>query len=261
MKNIIILALIATLFTSCEKVIDLNLANVDSKLIIEANITDLPGPYYVKLTKSVNFDQSNNYPAVTDAIVVISDNTGVIDTLINKGTGVYETSKIQGIEGRTYSLNVIAEGKSYAAISKMPNKVNLDSLRLNIFKFAGTTQNTVIPVFTDPSTLGNNYRFVMYVNNVLDKSYVLWNDDVNNGKVNERPLRTNDIEIESGNNVSIEMQCVDQTAYLYYLTLSQMAGGGPGGGTTPSNPPNGISGGALGLFSAHTAQKQSILIP
>jgi len=36
--------------------------------------------------------------------------------------------------------------------------------------------------------------------------------------------------------------------------LALMSDSGPGGGTTPNNPPNNLSNGALGLFSAHTAE-------
>ena len=108
--------------------------------------------------------------------------------------------------------------------------------------------------------MGNSYRFVLNINGEPIKDYFVWNDNTNNGGINTRPLRTNGT-IKSGDVVSVEMQSVDETAYLYYFALSQLAGNGPGGGTTPSNPPNNISGGALGLFSAHTSQSKSIVIP
>jgi hypothetical protein len=56
------------------------------------------------------------------------------------------------------------------------------------------------------------------------------------------------------------MQCITRETYLYYYTLNQQTGAGPGGGTTPSNPPSNLIGGALGLFSAHTVQKRGITI-
>jgi hypothetical protein len=56
------------------------------------------------------------------------------------------------------------------------------------------------------------------------------------------------------------MQCITRDTYLYYYTLNQQSGAGPGGGTTPSNPPSNIQGGALGIFSAHTKQLRVIAI-
>jgi hypothetical protein len=56
------------------------------------------------------------------------------------------------------------------------------------------------------------------------------------------------------------MQCISQSAHLYFYTLNQQSGAGPGGGTAPSNPPNNINGGALGLFSAHSSQTKVVKI-
>lgn len=261
MKLLVCLIAVALLFTSCEKVIGLDLGTNDPTLVIEGNITNQSGPYYVKLTKTVSFDQSNNYPPVSNATIVITDNAGQRDTLVYTNDGIYKTNNLMGIIGRTYNLTVITDGKTYTAQSTMPQNVLFDSLRYNPFQFGGSTQHTVIPVYTDPSQLGNCYRFVMKVNGVLDKTYLVDNDNVNNGQTNQRPLRTTDIEVEDGNIVQVEMQCIDASSYTYYFTLSQAQGNGPGGGTTPSNAPNGITGGALGLFSAYTTQTKSILIP
>lgn len=261
MKNLLLLIMITTVFSSCEKVIQLDLGNAAPTLVIESSITDQAGPYSVKLSRTVNFDDASVYPPVDNALVIIKDNTGVIDTLSPKTNGLYMTNKIIGAVGRTYSLTIVSEGKTYTAQTTMPQQITLDSLKYNALEFAGTTQHTVIPAFTDPIASGNNYRFLLKVNGVQDKSYIVDNDNVNNGKGNERPLFTNDIEIESGDTVNVEMQCIDAQAYRYYFTLAQAAGNGPGGGTTPSNPPNGITGGALGIFSAHTVQQKSIIIP
>lgn len=260
MKSVLVLLVTILVFSSCEKVIDLDLTSSGSQLVIEGNITDQAGPYYVKLTKSVPFDASSNYPVVADALVVISDNTGVADTLTYTADGIYQTNILQGVPGRTYTLEVVAEGKSYAAESLMAPYVPFDSVRVSAFEFAGTIQNVIVPVYKDQESIGNNYFFVLKVNGVLDKTYILWNDNTNNGMVNQRPLNTR-TTIESGDNISLEMQTLNIDAYNYYFTLSQISGGGPGGGTTPTNPPNNITGGALGLFSAHTSQTKTTVIP
>lgn len=261
MKTFIFLFSLMILFTSCEKVVELDLENADATLVIEGNITNQPGPYYVKLTKTLTFEQSGIYPGVENAQVIISDNTGISDTLKYIENGIYATSKLEGTEGRTYTLTVKSDGKTYTATSTMPQKVMLESTRINTFTFAGEDQNVVIPVYKDPASLGNNYNFILTVNDTLDNTYLVWNDNTNNGVENQRPLRSNNGNLKSGDQVEIEMQCVDASAYQFYFALSQIASGGPGGGTTPSNPPNNISGGALGLFSAHTTQTRQIVIP
>ncbi len=252
---------LALIFSSCEKVLDLDLPTSDATLVVECNITNQIGPYYVKLTKTVAFDESGIYPGVSNALVIISDNAGVIDTLDYTENGIYATKKLQGIEGRTYALYIVSEGKTYTATSTLPELIALDSIRITSFEFGGESQNVLIPVYNDPTKLGNNYNFKLIVNDTLDKTYILWNDNTNNGVPNQRPLRSNEGNLKSGDVVNLEMQCIDANTYNYYFTLSQIAGNGPGGGTTPANPPNNISGGALGLFSAHTSQKRTIVIP
>jgi len=154
------------------------------------------------------------------------------------------------------------EGKIYTAQSTMPMKVHLDSLRINTFPVNGENRYSIIPVYQDPVALGNSYRFIQKINDTLDGIYNIFNDNLNNGKINQRPLNngTEKISIKLFDSVSVEMQCISQSAHLYFYTLSQQSGAGPGGGTAPSNPPNNINGGALGLFSAYSSQTKVVKI-
>ncbi len=254
--------LLSFLFASCDKIITLPVETNEQKIVIEANITDKPGPYFVKITKSVGLGEANVYPFVDNALVIINDNFGNVDTLIHANGGMYKTRSIVGVYGRTYFLEVKVDGKTYLAQSTMPNKVNLDSLRVNTFPINGETRYSIIPVYLDPIVLGNSYRFIQKINDTLDQNYNIFNDNLNNGKINQRPLRdrNEDINIKLNDSVTVEMQCISPAAYVYFYTLSQQSGAGPGGGTVPTNPPNNITGGALGLFSVHTTQTKAIKI-
>ena len=262
-KKYLYLSAIILLFASCDKVITLPIENNDSQVVIEGNITDKLGPYFVKLSRSINLDASNLYPVIENGTVIISDNTGIKDTLKQVSRGIYMTRLIRGVNGRTYFLEVNVDGKKYTAQSTMPYKVNLDSLRINIFPINGDNQYSIIPVYTDPIELGNSYRFIQKINDTLDNNYNIFNDNLNNGRINQRPLNggNRDITIKLFDMVSVEMQCISKSAHLFFYTLSQQDGAGPGGGTAPTNPPNNIVGGALGLFSAHTSQTKDIQVP
>lgn len=254
--------LLSFLLASCEKIITLPVESNEQKMVIEANITDQPGPYFVKLTKSVGLGEANVYPFIDNALVIIVDDLGNKDTLVNTSGGIYKTRSIVGVYGRTYFLEVKVDGKTYTAQSTMPNKVNLDNLRVNTFPINGETRYSIIPVYQDPIVLGNSYRFIQKINDTLDNNYNIFNDNLNNGKINQRPLRdrNDDINIKLNDSVTVEMQCISPSAFIYFYTLSQQSGAGPGGGTVPSNPPNNITGGALGLFSTHTTQTKAIKI-
>lgn len=268
MKNIFLIILSLVLVTSCEKEIDLDLEDQSGQIVIEGNITDEIGPYYVKITKSVAFTQSNQYPAVENAQVTLSDNTGQTESLQYIGNGRYQASTFIGQSGRTYTLKVQVEGKEYTSTSTMPEAVVFEGLDQDSFMVGGETSYTLLPVFTDPQALGNRYLFKYTINNNPKIFLSEFSDNVNNGAVNQRPLllpnddgeEPDDIKVVVGDHINVEMQCIDQNVYTFYSALLQLSGGGPGGGITPTNPPSNISNGALGYFSAHTVRKKSIII-
>lgn len=267
MKNTFFIILSLFLLTSCEKEIDLDLADKSGNIVIEGNITDQPGPYYVKITKSVAFTQNNQYPAVTGAQVILSDNTGQTETLQYVGDGKYRTSAFTAVAGRTYTLKVQAEGKQYTAQSTMPVAVNFDGLTQDSFVFGGVTTYTLLPVFTDPASLGNRYLFNFTVNDKPKKTFEVFSDNVNNGLVNQRPLfLPNDdssdadaVKVVPGDTIHVEMQCIDNNIFTFYSALLQITGDN-GGSVTPSNPPSNVSNGALGYFSAHTTSTKNFVI-
>lgn len=257
MKIFIYLFVGMTILTSCEKEINFDLNSSNPQLVIQGNINDQPGPYIVKLNTTVNFSDPNVYPPVTGALVIITDNFGSVDTLSETSPGIYQTHSIQGIPGHTYMLKVVNNDKVYNAISTMPQKVELDSL-----SFIPATINDgyeIIPIYTDPTLPANKYRFIQTINNQLDLSYFLRNDNDVNGLVNEVPLFESLLEIKTGDTVKIEMRCVDPDYYQYFYTLSETKG--PGGNTVPTNPPNNITTNkALGYFGAYTSQSKTIVI-
>lgn len=256
------------MLNSCEKEINLDLEDQSGNIVIEANVTDQLSPYFVKITKSVAFTETNQYPVIDNAEVMLSDNTGQTETLQYVGNGIYQTTNFIGQPGRVYTLKIQAEGKEYISQSTMPEAVPFDGLQQDSFLVGGETSYTLLPLFTDPAALGNRYLFSFTVNNSTKKYFSEFSDNVNNGLSNQRPLllpndtgdEPDDIKVVAGDTIYVEMQCIDEKVYTYYSALLQLSGGGAGGGITPANPPSNISNGALGYFSAHTVKKRSIVI-
>lgn len=242
-------------FIGCEKVIEIDLKNAPNKLVIEGQINNQAGPYLIRLTKSLGFSQPNVFPGVSGALVIVKDNTGVIDTLIESSPGVYLTKNIQGIEGRTYELFVLLDGNTYTSVSKMPMNVLMDSLDLTYISFAGSERPFPTPIFTDIAGVQNNYRFVTKINGKQDKNNIVWNDNVGDGTYSNQPVFA-DKELKKGDTVELEMQCIDANVYNYFFTL-----GNTDQGVTPANPPKNIKGDCLGYFSAYTTQKKIKIIP
>jgi hypothetical protein len=244
--------------SSCTEEIMIDLENVESKIVIEASLTDQNEPQKVQISKTVNFSESNTFPAISGATVSISDNKGLNYILKESKAGLYESIAFRGVPGLTYTLTVKVEGKTYTAQSTMPQAVKVESLKYDISNLippgADKDRYLVFPQFIDPKGLGNSYRFIQKTDKGIDKSIIIGNDNIGDGLPYSRPVVSLNFEIKKGDKYSLEMQCIDKAVYDYYFTLQSVAGNGPGGGTTPTNPPSNISGGALGIFSAHTVQ-------
>lgn len=259
MKKTFFIILSAFALSSCQKEIDLDLADQSGNIVIEGNVTDAKGSYIVKITKSVGFSQPNQYPAVTGAQVILSDNTGQTEILEYAGGGEYKTSAFLGVPGRIYTLKVLAEGKQYTAQSTMPEAVELEALAQDSFKVGDKTTYTILPIFTDPAELGNRYLFSVTINDLSKKYISVLSDNLNNGLPNQWSLglpnddnKGRDHEVVPGDDIHVEMQSIDTNIFTYYSALLQISDGY--GTVTPANPPSNISNGALGYFSAHTVR-------
>lgn len=264
MRAIRILAILPAVFafTACEKIIDVALRQAPSQLTIEANITDQPGPYYVKLSHTIDFQDSNNFPPVRQAVITISDNIGNEDVLEEVSPGLYQTDSLEGTVGRSYRLIVRTEGKEYSATSTMPEQVELNDITIEEGEFIGETESEVVVWFQDALGMKNHYRFVAWKNDLPFNRPYVFEDKGYDGKYlrySFEPDENNEaLKIGSQDKVTVEMQGVDKDVYLYFLTLSQLTGEGPP--TAPANPISNISGGALGYFSAHSISRRSIIV-
>ena len=246
---------------SCQKVIDLHLRTAPAKYIIEGNVTNLPGPYQVKISQTEAVNSTAAFNGVSQATVTIKDNAGNTETLQETQPGIYQTTTLQGVEGRTYQLTIAIGDNTFTATSTMPHLVNLDSLYTEqVYNFSKMV-TAVVPLFTDPAGKGNNYRFNQTINGNLDKTLYGETDDFTDGKESTWSLLRPDPDstLYPGDRVAVEMQCIDRPNYDYWFSVDQ-ASTGNGGDSQPANPKTNIQGGALGYFSAHTSQTKTLIL-
>jgi len=260
-KYYFIVLLSVFMFSSCKKVINLDLGNVSGELVIEGNITNVPGAQSVTLSRNVPFTTTNVYPAVTGATVFIKDDKGHQYPLTEGPLGTYSIATAAGVSGNNYTLSVITGGKTYTASSTMPGALQLDSISAKPNYFDASSGEKVITVhFQDTPGTPNQYRFVMYVNKVQVKSIFAFDDEFIDGKYVNLDLQQNDIKIYAKDTVTVEMQCIDKPIYKYWYTLAQQQANNPGGQVAPANPPTNITPTTLGYFSAHTTQSVTVVL-
>lgn len=192
----------------CTKEIKPNLNDVPRRLVVEGNIYNTPGPYYIRLTLSnsglftpaynIGLDQAE---PVKNALVILSDNAGNIDTLKpspdsittyskfyhNRSThydsvlmryknlfdgesGFYETSKIRGVPERTYHLRVVYNNKEYMADAYMPPITVIDSVGFKTkFGLKGDPYITPTMFFLEPQN-SVDYYWTFAERNVKDEN-------------------------------------------------------------------------------------------
>jgi uncharacterized protein DUF4249 len=245
--NLLLITL--TLFAACTKVINIDLNSANPNLVVDAEITDQHGPYTVNLTKTVNFSDDNVFPTVSGATIIITDNAGNSEALTDVGSGNYVTSHLQGVDGRTYSISITSNGKTYSAVSIMPTGVPLDSVIADTSSHRGggfggsTTTNTVVSVsvhavFTDPKGITNYYRLIEYVNGVPNYNNItIISDQGQDGSQITESVARRDTSIHAGDTINVVLESIDANVYEYYRTLKQVTKAQTGIQTTvPGNP-------------------------
>jgi hypothetical protein len=268
----IILGIFISLY-SCSEVIELDIVNAEPQIVIEGSVGNNGDTAEIKISKSVGLFADNIFPVVSNATVILSDNLGNRDTLIETTAGIYKSFHLFGQVGNTYHLEVQAENKVLESVSNIPNQVNFDTLiiRENTSVTGpggpggpgggtvGEIRYQVFVVFQDPSTERNYYRFIEYVNSVQKSRIYISDDRLTNGLTNNLKLR-NSRNYKSGDIVTFEMQCIDKAIYDYFNSFENLSGG-PQSSSTPATPYTNIIGSKLGYFSAHTVQRISYTIP
>ncbi|HAF27774.1 MAG TPA: hypothetical protein DCG75_01890 [Bacteroidales bacterium] len=205
-KNIRIILIVTIIIiilstVACVEDYDLGFNSNDYSVVINGLITNEDGPYYVRLTKSspnFTFKESDYFfidgaDPIKGALVIISDNTGVIDTLIptprivtnynyqydsigniidstsyeelyphSSDFGYYQTTKLHGKAGNTYYLYISFENKIFEAGCYMPDLPKIDSMKIEeiIVKESDGTKGWVpIIYFKEPQYEKNYYLF------------------------------------------------------------------------------------------------------
>lgn len=250
-------------FSSCQRNIDLSINHPSSLLVIEGNVTNILGVQIVTVSTTIPYNKTNVFPPVIGAFVTLSDGEkSYVMSANDAEPGKYTIPNFKGVEGRIYTLSVKMDtAEVYTATSVMPKQVKMDSIGINALSVGSKIIRTVSVYYHDPPTQVNQYKFVLFVNGVQVKHVFTLDDSHSNGRVINTSLYQNDIEIKSNDRVDVEMQCIDAAAYKYWYTLGQQNDNSPSNSATPTNPDSNLSGDVLGYFSAHTAERKTLIVP
>jgi hypothetical protein len=255
---VVVLGLIS--LTSCQKVIHVDLSSSAPQLVIQGNIYDQPGPFEVTVSKTVNFDALNVYPAVTNATVSISDDAGNTEVLSQGIAGTYFTATIQGVPGRTYKLTVVVDGKTYTASSTMHQATTIDTTYFKEAQFGG--MKLVAINFINISGTENYYRVIHFLNGKQATSFSVFSENASITDTISYSFNATNItptvtqpKLEKGDKIDVWLECLDKGVFDYFRTANSEGGQN----ASPANPVSNITNGALGYFNACPVRKVQII--
>ncbi|WP_128544022.1 DUF4249 domain-containing protein [Larkinella soli] len=158
-----------TLAGSCITPYNSEVQTIGRALVVEGMITDRPGPYTVRLSRTADYNYNGLNLLEPQARVTLSDNAGHQEVLTETEYGVYQTRAggIQGQAGRTYKISIrTRDGKTYESSTELlkaapPIQKLYYEYQFHPLEFTNDKKNTweVYLDSRDPETPGDYYRW------------------------------------------------------------------------------------------------------
>lgn len=264
---LVLLSLIScALIVSCEDVINVALKDASPRLVIEGKITNLSDSVKVMLHKSTDYFTPKDIVSVSNGTVSLSDSKGNIYLLSNNQNGIYSTANIHALPGDIFTLDLTVDGIGYSGSSVMPGIVKIDTITVDN-RPDRKKENRINIYAKDPAGIPNYYQIKVFKNDTLlnnNNQYILYSDKFYDGKsiiitINAR--RFDIPRFEPKDRIKVQLFNIDKTMYDYYQILHDITDeGNLLSASTPSNPPNNLSNGALGYFAAMSVSEKSITV-
>ena len=263
------------LASACTEEIDMDELNLDTQdaalLVVEGSISDDTTHHWVKLTKTIDYDEDSEYPVVVGASVSVSNG---VDTfaLTETEPGFYETNaNAYGIPGNIHTLfisDIDTNGdgilEEYSASDQMNQLGPADSINVVYHDYLYFKGWDIQLYATDPAENQDNYIFDIYKNDTLmsdtliEKSIVedeLFNGNYTHGIVvyvlGEDKEQEN---VRIGDTITLSMKGIS-ALYYDFLTeaLEEAYGYNPMFSGPPANVMTNIEGSrkAIGFFAAY----------
>lgn len=274
--------ILAISICSCSEKYNFDFDNNEPILVVDGKITNQNGPYYVRLSESINKTVASDYSGtnaniakpIEDATISITNSKGETENLKYIGKkprtypeddGWYIIENMQGEIGQTYTLRIEWKGKIYTAMDKMPSVAEIEKIGFREKHLAAKNEYVNIPLiyFNDPQDEKNYYLMYFssggffgsnrnWVYSILDDKYL--EPYVDGLDVDDGQSPTGEdfyMNINDGMEVSVYLESLSAEAYNFHKSIiDQFTADGGAFSPTPANPPSNISGGALGCFRA-----------
>lgn len=261
MKNILWISLVILTLASCQKVIDVDLNDESSEIVLDASYSAKDSTVSVLISLTSSYFNSSPSEKITDAVVSITDQVGTSTVVPHIGNGQYTLTNFIPQYGVAYTLTVSANGKLYTAKSTLNTAVQLDPMTYEFIPglFGSDGGYVVYLKFQDPVAEGDYYEIVLTRNGSELKKIteVFTQDDVlTNGNFIERPLFGPEF-FDLGDTIGMELKTITKARYEYVNQLQSVVQQNSG---APGNPKSNWDNNALGFFSCYSSSFDEVII-
>jgi Domain of unknown function (DUF4249) len=139
-RNIVLIFSLALLYSCLERYEPEIPGGSNTFLVVDGVVTDAPGPYTVKVSKSISLNGLlSDEIKVKGLNLTIEEENGTVEALVEIDAGIYQTTTMQGVVGSRYRLSFDYQGDQYqSAWEKINSSSSIDSVTY----FVETRQTT-----------------------------------------------------------------------------------------------------------------------
>lgn len=232
MKRVAYIFILCSLFYTCEDVIEVNLNEVEPRLVVEASINwfknTAGNEQSIKLSLSAPFFDASTPPA-NGALIQISDtNNNTFNFIEENDTGIYKNNDFIPVINEAYTLVINYNEEIYKATETLKSVVPIEFVEQNNEGGFTGEEIELKAYFTDPADIDNYYLFEYTSDIPVVPTLDVAEDEFIDG--NQIFGFYTEEDLESGDQVTIRLFGVSRQFYEFMFILLQQGsdeGGGP----------------------------------
>lgn len=268
-----ILFSLSVFFFSCEETINIDTITSETRVVIDGVLTNNSDLNFIKLSYTRGFYSLDANPAITDAVVTVTDDAGNEVTYVHNPNndpskkGVYlPQTPYAGTIWTTYHLKVTVDGVDYTATETMLPVTKIDSLTISIDEDERKDPEEegefyeVLFYAKEPQDRVDHYLFKFYKNGLplrdFEGDIYFSEDDFLGEAINGVPTAG---YYKLGQYAKVEMYSITREAFIFYNDLSNLLNNDGGMfSPPPANPRTNLSSGAFGYFQVSAVDLMEI---
>ncbi len=243
---------------SCEDVIDVNVSEGKTRLVIEASLDWEKGTagneQVIKLSKSSPYFQNNSNNAVTGALVKVTNNNTSTEYIFNdENDGTYTISNFIPVINDTYTLEIVYNGETYTGSETLMGVPTINTINQSV---EGGFDDELLELniyYNDPAD-EENYYLIKYreEGDLFPVLYDLSDEFINGNEIHdfwekEDNEDNNEKPFEAGDKVSMGLYGISKRYYNYIRQLIEQY---DNGGNPFSSTPAQIKGNCINTTNA-----------